>query len=149
MIFRLCILSLNTHVAAVHGGNKQFKCDFALKSNLKQHVGTVHEGKKQFKCKICCTSFGENGSLKKHVTGVHEGKKQFKCEICNGKLGKKGNLNTHVATFHEGNKQFKCEEGIFKGFQRVFQSKASITNVTFELFLFFMDCFNMSVESDI
>ena len=72
MIFRLCILSLNTHVAAVHGGNKQFKCDFALKSNLKQHVGTVHEGKKQFKCKICGTSFGENGSLKKHVTEVHE-----------------------------------------------------------------------------
>ena len=62
------------------------------------HVATVHEGQKQFKCDICNAKFGHKCNLNKHV---HEGKKQFKCDICNAHFGVKQNLNTHVATVNE------------------------------------------------
>ena len=67
---------------------------------MNKHIATVHEGKKQFKCDICNANFGQKGDRNRHVTTVHEGKKPFKCDICNAKFGKWTVLihKSHIAT---------------------------------------------------
>ena len=65
---------------------------------MKGHIATIHEGKKQFKCNLCNTKFGEKSNLRRHIVTVHEGKKLFKCDICNAKFGGKSDLNKHVMT---------------------------------------------------
>ena len=45
---------------------------------MNRHIASVHEGKKQFKCELCDHSFNQNAHMKTHVTSVHEGKKPFK-----------------------------------------------------------------------
>ena len=53
---------MNEHVASVHDGKKQFKCEFCgyscfLKSTMKIHVESIHEKKKPFKREICDITF--------------------------------------------------------------------------------------------
>ena len=72
--------------------------NFGQKGNLNTHVATVYEGKKQFKCDICDSKFGVKGKLNVHVTTVLEGKKQFKCDICNVEFTTKHNMIGHIHT---------------------------------------------------
>ena len=44
---------------------------FGQKGHLNKHVARVHEGKKQFKCNICDSMFGVKGKLNVHVATVH------------------------------------------------------------------------------
>ena len=70
----------NLNLMVVHGGKKQFQCDFceytyATKQNLRRHILVVHEGKKPFKCEICDYSFSRKSAMKTHVASVHIEKK--------------------------------------------------------------------------
>jgi uncharacterized Zn-finger protein len=90
----------------------------ASKNDSKLHIALVHEGNKQFKCELCDHSFLQKGALKIHLTSVHEGIRPFKCELCEHSFSHKGHmLNQHVPSIHGGTKPFKC--GICdKKFQR-------------------------------
>ena len=50
---------------------------------MKIHVASVHEGKKQFKCDICDYSCSRKGDMKTHVASVHEGKNRFSRGVSN------------------------------------------------------------------
>ena len=42
---------------------------------MDRHIASVHEGRKQFKCDNCDYSFFRKDQMKKHVASIHEGKK--------------------------------------------------------------------------
>ena len=42
---------------------------------MKGHIATIHEGKKQFKCDICNAEFTSKHGMKGHIAAIHEGKK--------------------------------------------------------------------------
>ena len=75
------------HIASVHEGKKQFKCEechvqFEVKHDLNEHIATAHEERDQFTCSFCKSNFDEIPDLNKHIASVHEGQKPFKYDKC-------------------------------------------------------------------
>ena len=44
-------------------------------TKLKTHIAFIHEGKKEFRCDTCPSSFHDRDYLDKHISLVHEGRK--------------------------------------------------------------------------
>ena len=45
---------------------------------MTQHVATVHEGKRQFKCEVCDKKFKSKRGMKGHTATFHERNKKDK-----------------------------------------------------------------------
>ena len=50
------------------------KSNFTHEQDLNGHIASVHEGKKQFKCDTCDAKFTQKQSVKKHIATIHERK---------------------------------------------------------------------------
>ena len=46
------------------------------------HLAAIHEGNKPFKCSACFKAFVDKAQLNVHVASVHEKNRPFKCSIC-------------------------------------------------------------------
>ena len=46
---------------------------FKSKQSMKGHIATIHEGKKQFKCDVCNAEFKTKQGMKGHILTIHEG----------------------------------------------------------------------------
>ena len=55
-------------------------------SKIQTHIAGVHEGRKDFHCDLCEKAFADRSNLKRHVSSYHEGEK-FNCEICKKGFG--------------------------------------------------------------
>ena len=71
--------NLKYHIDATHPdhGEKKHLCDLCGKGfsrfSLKKHIEAVHGGLKNFQCNYCEKSFSQLGNLKRHIQSIHEG----------------------------------------------------------------------------
>ena len=54
---------------------------FSTEKTLRIHIASIHEGQKQFKCEFCIYTCSQKVHLKKHIASIHEGEKPFKCKF--------------------------------------------------------------------
>ena len=60
--------------ASAHDGKEQLKYEanaYGAKYYLNHHVAIVHEGEKQFKCDICNAQFTSKYGMKGHIAAIH------------------------------------------------------------------------------
>ena len=95
------------HIAAVHDGLKNFKCDqcdksFKYPGTLRGHMKTIHQGKKPaaIPCDICDKLFASKKTLKEHVQFIHEKKPIAVCPHCNKGYGTRKGLEVHITVVH-------------------------------------------------
>lgn len=130
-------INLQLHMAAVHSGNRPFKCDtcdatFSRKETYmrhghvnnrpflcsvcgntyaRRHIRDIHErahfGDKRYGCSFCNKRFVTNQKKTNHER-THTGEKPFGCDICGKRFAQKHQLTTH-SRIHTGERPFKCE----------------------------------------
>ena len=107
--------ALKRHIAAVHTGERPFKClecqrSFITDYELGVHVKVAHSenGGRLHKCKECPSSFEWPHELKNHINNVHEGKKDHQCTLCGRAFGTKPTLITHIKR-HTKDFKYQCE----------------------------------------
>ena len=68
---------LNRHIKRIHDGKKNLRCqpfgaEFVKKVELKNKQAAVHVGEKPFKCDLCQEMFDTKGNLTLHIKTIHE-----------------------------------------------------------------------------
>ena len=78
----------------VHTGEKDHKCPFCPRTNLKIHIRT-HTGERPNECNICQKRYTAKISLQSHIK-THTGEKPYKCQECDAAFIQKHQLDYHV-----------------------------------------------------
>ena len=93
---------LKEHIAAVHGGSKEYRCFecpkprfFASQLGLTSHHQNVH-GPKNFPCNFCDKRYSTNYKLTSHQNQVHLKPTKFQCGVCNFSCYRKEGLRAHI-----------------------------------------------------
>ncbi|XP_059616276.1 zinc finger protein 271-like [Phlebotomus argentipes] len=100
---------LQTHINAMHIGDKPFICEecgnsFRTKGALNQHQ-TIHTEERPCQCSFCPKKFKKKQHLKRHEESHKD--HMFDCPHCDLKLKNSRTLKMHLLV-HSDHKQYKC-----------------------------------------
>ena len=103
-----------SHMAAQHGGQKRYLCDycgqeFTQVGLLKGHHLSKHAiGVGKHKCHLCSDTFSVRTTLERHLFNIHKVSLDFMCAVCGKTFKSEANLKFHSGTHSE--LSFKCTQ---------------------------------------